>query len=623
MTPELSELAARYGIATDYTGLDGVSHVVPEATIRAILVAMGVDPDSAALEDIPVTRQRAMGGTLPRCYLPDWLKDGRAWGIALQLYAIRSEHNWGIGDFRDLAEFTRLAAAAGADFVGSNPLHALFLSDPERRSPFFPSNRRFLNPLYISVAAIPGYAPSEAETALAAELRRNSLVDYKGVTALKLAALRRVWPLWRNASKADPDYADEAFERFRRDGGDSLQRHCLHEAIALQMTAEGIGALWTKWPQDFGSPGAPGSRTFATAHPEAIEFMAWLQWLASVQLRQAQQAALDAGMRIGLYLDFAVGEAPDGSAAWSDPMLTMRGVEVGAPPDYFSATGQNWGLVPLSPAALVAQDLVPYQTLVSASMTYGGALRIDHAMGIQQMFLVPQGQPASTGTYIHYPLERMVETLATASHQHQAVVIGEDLGNVPVGFRDVMEEAAILSYRILYFEQYGGRFKSADDYPRNAMACLSTHDLPTLEGWWRGEDVELRRQHGLIGDDAARAQVEQRADERGSLLDILTWINVLSQDGRQAIEQAVQSDHPLPATLTEAVHRFLARTPSRLLAVRIEDLAGERLPVNLPGTVDQYPNWQRKLGVELTALTAEPTFSAITGALLQERPRLD
>jgi 4-alpha-glucanotransferase len=620
VTSDIDQLAEHYGIACRYKGLDGVTHEVPDETKRAILKAMGVGPDQAHLADAPAKPIMLRSPSIPRCYMPNWLENARAWGIAIQLYAIRSEQNWGIGDFRDLAQFARIAARSGADFVGTNPLHALFVSEPDRRSPFFPSNRRFLNPLYVAVDAVPGYTPSTPELSVATELRRGDLVDYRGVAKLKLAALKRIWPLWRNAADAEQDYSPEAFQEYCEAGGESLRLHCLFDALSLHLAEQGF-AGWRTWPDQFGAPSASGSAAFAASEPEAIEFMLWLQWLASVQLRQAQQAALDAGMRIGLYLDFAVGEAPDGSAAWSDPVLTMRGVDVGAPPDYFSTTGQNWGLAPLSPAALVEQELAPYETLVSASMAYGGALRIDHAMGIQQMFLVPEGQPASVGTYVHYPLERMVETLASASHRHQTVVIGEDLGNLPDGFRDVMQAAAILSYRILYFEQRDGSFLLPEHYPRNAIACLSTHDLPTMEGWWRGEDVELRRQHGLIEDDAAAVQLEQRKAERRSLLGVLVAAGLIFPEEAEALENAAVDETPIPAALIDAVHRLLARTPSRLLAVRLEDLTGERLPVNLPGTVDGYPNWQRKLGLGLQEIASAPAFATTTQMLSQERPK--
>jgi 4-alpha-glucanotransferase len=621
MTREPEELAGRYGIATQYKGLDGTWHVAPKASIAAILGALGVDPDAAVLPEPVITPQSDPNRAIQRCYLPEWLEQGRAWGIAVQVYALRSDENWGIGDLRDLALFARTAAESGADFLGTNPLHALFLADAQLRSPFFPSNRRFLNPLYIAVDAVPGYSPVAAEQQLAAELRQGDLIDYAGVTRLKLAALRRIRVAWREAAATSTDYSIEAFAQFQEAGGEALRRHALFEALSFELAAEGHGGSWKRWPAEFASPSAAGSRAYAEAHPEVVEFYSWLQWLTAVQLQQAQRAARESGMRIGLYLDFAVGEAPDGSAAWSDPFVMMRGVDVGAPPDYFSTSGQNWGLAPISPRALVERDFGPYRELIGATMPHSGALRIDHVMGIQQMFLIPEGHAALEGTYIHYPLRRMIEALAAASHRHEAVLIGEDLGYVPEGFREIMEQAAILSYRILYFEQDAGWFKAASDYPRMALACLSTHDLPTLEGWWRGEDVGLRRQFGLIEAGPAEAQLAQRQAERRNLVELLVHSGLLDAEMAQQLDRAAHNDMPLPGVLMEAVHGFLARTPSMLVAVRIEDLAGERLPVNLPGTVDQYPNWQRKLSASCAEIAAMPGYASVTRRLAAERPR--
>lgn len=623
MTREPEELAGRYGIATQYKGLDGTWHVAPKASIAAILGALGVDPDAAVLPEPVIAPQSDPSRAIQRCYLPQWLEQGRAWGIAVQVYALRSDENWGIGDLRDLALFAQTAAQSGADFVGTNPLHALFLADARLRSPFFPSNRRFLNPLYIAVDAVPGYSPVDEELDLARTLRQGELVDYAGVTRLKLAALRRIQAPWQAAGQLPPDYSREAFGQFRAAGGEALQCHALFEALSFALAAEGHGGSWKGWPGEYSSPSAAGSRAYAEAHADEVEFFAWLQWLTAVQLQQAQRAARAGGMRIGLYLDFAVGEAPDGSAAWSDPFVMMRGVDVGAPPDYFSTSGQNWGLAPVSPRALVERDFAPYRELIGATMQHSGALRIDHVMGIQQMFLIPAGHAALEGTYIHYPLRRMIAALAAASHQHEAVLIGEDLGYVPEGFREIMEEAAILSYRILYFEQDAGWFKAASDYPRLALACLSTHDLPTLEGWWRGEDVALRRQFGLIEAGPAEAQLAQRQAERRNLGELLVHAGLLDAGMAQPLDSAAHDDTPLPGVLMEAVHGFLARTPSLLVAVRIEDLAGERLPVNLPGTVDQYPNWQRKLSASCAEISAMPGYTSVTRRLATERPRGD
>jgi 4-alpha-glucanotransferase len=626
MIPGLDELAERYGILVAHTGLDGVRHEVPHGTKLSILAAMGVaaDSEAAIAESLQQAPDVGHGGPISdvRCFIPGWMEHHRCWGIALQLYALRSARNWGIGDFEDLAAFSATAASAGADFLGVNPLHAMFLADPERCSPFSPSNRRFLNPIYIAVDAIPGFAPGMVDAAAIAAVRAGDFVDYRAVVALKLSALRVLWPLWKNSGNLPANYGHRAFDDFVRSEGEPLRRHGLFEALSMAMVAEGYRSGWETWPDDLRWAESAEVSAFAATNAHEIAFHCWLQWLARVQLNRARDVCHGHGMRIGLYLDFAVGEAPDGSAAWGDPSLTMRDVHVGAPPDYFSAGGQDWQLAPLSPAALVEPDARPYHDMIRDNMRYGGALRIDHAMGISQLFLVPRGRSPADGAYVRYPTANIIRTLASASHEHQTVVIGEDLGNVPVGFRDIMAAAGMLSYRILYFERHGDRFAWPADYPRDALACLSTHDLPTLEGWWRGEDIHLRHEHGLIGQEDAELQARQRAEERDQLSAMLHQSGLASPDEAETARQAAyQPDAPLPPFLVVAMHAFLAWAPSRMLAARLEDMAGEREPVNLPGTIDSYPNWQRKLKTPIEQVGDAPLFIAVAEAMAKERPR--
>jgi 4-alpha-glucanotransferase len=316
-------------------------------------------------------------------------------------------------------------------------------------------------------------------------------------------------------------------------------------------------------------------------------------------------------MRIGLYLDFAVGEVPDGSSTWSDRTTTLTGVRVGAPPDYFNAAGQDWGLAPLSPDAM-APRATRFRRLMHDATRRAGALRIDHAMALWQLFLIPDGATAAEGTYVRFPIEAMIAALAEVSRANRTLIVGEDLGNVPPGFREVMDAAGILSYRILLFERDASGFVPPSAYPRNALVCLSTHDLPTFQGWWRGDDVRLRAEHHLIGREAAAAQAEERTRERRELLADLAAAGLFAaQAGADAA----------PPELVTAVHRHLARAPSRLFAVRLEDIAGETEPVNLPSTVDEYPNWRRKLSVTLEELATTPLWRPICAAVRDERPR--
>ena len=542
---------------------------------------------------------------LSRCFLPNWLMQRRAWGISVQLYELRSARNWGIGDFQDLAEFALLAGEAGAEFVGLNPLHALFMAEPYRRSPFSPSNRRFLNPLYIAVDLVEDFEPAMADEAKLEQLRAVDLVDYPGVAEAKLSALKKIWQK-RKPKVAAPD--------------PQLRLHALFEALSLDMVTKGHGAGWLSWPEEFHDPNSAAVKKFATASEDEITFHVWLQQLAREQLESAGKAAKAAGMRIGLYLDFAVGEAPDGSATWGDRELSVRGVSVGAPPDVFTAAGQDWGLAPLAPDALAANDFAAYRELMAAAARNAGALRIDHAMSLRQLFWIPVGRPAAEGAYVQYPLEGTLAALAELSNAQEMVVIGEDLGHVPEGFRDTMAAAHILSYRILYFEKRGQRFIAPKDWPSLALACLSTHDLPTLKGWWAGDDISLRAEYGLISQAAAALQRRERRAERRNLLEAFARAGLLSRRDMRALLARRTLDDVVYARLAIAAHRYIARTPGRLTAMRLADAVGEFHPTNLPGTSDEYPNWQRKLDVPQEQIRGSALFGQLTAALRRERP---
>lgn len=598
----VEDVALRYGVQVENKLIDGHQHKVPHETLERLLVAFGAGDGVAA----PKADFTLGAPATAKCFLPDPLT--RMWGIAVQLYQLRSQRNWGIGDFADLAALAEMAAAEGADFIGLNPLHALFLSNPDACSPFSPSNRRFLNPLYIAVDQVPGYARSDLlDPDALAQVRQGDLVDYAAVARLKIPALRALWGQQRQPS--------DSFNAFRAAGGQPLLRHALFEAISEHLTAKGHGAGWRSWPKEWQDVDGDAVRTFASDNPDAVTFHIWLQWLADQQLEQAREACRAAGMRIGLYLDFAVGEAPDGSGTWSDRAMVVPGVHVGAPPDWFDEQGQNWGLAPLSPVAMIRQQAAPFRALIEDATRRADALRIDHAMGLWQLFLIPEGMTAAEGTYARYPCRDMLTALAQASQKQRTIVIGEDLGNVPEGFRDVMEEVGILSYRILLFEQTDAGFIPPQDYPLQALVCLSTHDLPTFQGWWRGDDVMLRGEHGAISEQAVAEQTKARARERRDLLRELAHQKLL------AMTRAVSTNTDAASLdLVIAAHALMARTPSLLFAARLEDLAGERAPVNLPGTTDSYPNWRRKLGVTLENLPESALFQGITAAIRAERP---
>lgn len=603
MSKALDRLARHHGLTLEYDDPAGGKRPVPDETKRLILQGLGIDPKGDPKGDPAPTRMEVTKEA--RCYLPDTLRHAPGWGIFCQLYELRSARNWGIGDFADLATLARTCGAAGADFLGINPVHALFLADPDRRSPFAPSNRRFLNPLYIAPDLIPGVVETESTRAL----RATELVDYTAVANVKLRALRQ-------AFEAMPPSGQQAmrFEAFCAEGGEALRLHALFEAISARMVAAGHGAGWRTWPGSYRDPRSPQIAMMAEDLAEDVRFHLWLQWHARQQLHAAQEAAKDAGMRIGLYLDLAVGEAPDGSSTWSGAAAALPGLSVGAPPDMFATEGQSWGLSAPSPAALAEQDFAPFSEMIAAQLQDAGALRIDHAMALWQLFLVPEGESPAKGAHLRFPFPQMISTLASRSREARAVVIGEDLGFVPKGFREAMAEANVLSYRILYFEQTERGFKAPRRYPETALACLSTHDLPVLSSWWRGEDVELRRAHGMVDEERSDEDAKHRAEERADLLKKMRRADVI---GGKPDAQAEE----LPDAVRDGAHRYIARTPCLLAGVRLADLTGPEAPTNLPGTMDEYPNWRPRSPVPLEEIADHPVFARITALMRAERPR--
>ena len=613
MTGEpLEELALRNGVALAHRP-QGYTEEQKISILRKTLELVGVSGTSDECPDAPqppiLEAPPGVGA-----YLPDWMESSRAWGIAIQLYELRSRRNWGIGDFADLSRFCAIAGSAGADFVGINPVHALFLAEPTRCSPFSPSSRRFLNPIYIAVDRVRGYSSSLADEGLLATLREAKIVDYAGVTAEKLRVLRLLWA----ADSSDRN----AFAQFKRENGAALQRHALFEALSLRMVEQGYGSGWTSWPEAFHDVDGSASRAFTEAEAGEIEFQMWLQFVAFQQLQEASSSATGAGMRIGLYLDVAVGETPDGSARWSEPQRFVANVSIGAPPDVFTADGQHWGLAPPAPAMERTGGLEAYRRMVEAAARHAGAIRIDHAMSLWQLFFVPEDGVPAQGAYVRYPIGELLRIVADISHAERSIVIGEDLGYVPEGFREVMHAARILSYRILYFENDGTGFFAPGNYPRMALACLSTHDLPTLRGWWRADDIRLRAEYGLIEAATVAAQIRDRSAERFQIVHSLATSGALPPESvADAEASASDPDSGLPAAIMAAAHRFIAQTPCLLAVARLADLAGEEKPTNLPGTVDSYPNWRLKSSVYLEELASAPFFALVTGAMAAERPK--
>ncbi len=538
------------------------------------------------------------------CFLPDRLSQGgKAFGVAAHLYTLRSAADQGLGDFTTLRHFAGAAGRHGAELIGLNPLHALFAEHRERASPYHPSDRRFLDPLYVDVTApeIVGESPEvqallDANAGALADLRGARIIRYRETWALKKAVLSKAFTRFEERRRSRPDDADIVdFERFVRDGGGALTGFATFMAIADKSG----GGDWWHWPEELRRPDASGVAAFATAAPELFFFQLYMQWLADRQLGVAAQAGREAGLSFGFYRDLAVGTAPDGAEAWANQAAYVRGVSVGAPPDAFSATGQTWCLPPPNPVAPGRLWLDTFAGLLAANMRHAGALRIDHAMGLSRLFWIPDGAPGAMGAYVYYPTDAMVAELSLESHRARCLVIGEDLGTVAPGFRDRMAEANILSYRVVFFEREknGLGFDPASAYPEKAVACVSTHDLPTLAGWWSGAEIKERRAIGsFTPEEADRAEAE-RTVERHKLAE------VLGQPGL--------ADQPEAGPeLLGALHKFIAATPSMLVVAQADDLVGETVAVNLPGTDLERPNWRRRLPVDVTDIFDLPLAQA-------------
>lgn len=569
-----------------------------------------------------------------RCWWPAALEQGgRVWGPAVQLYAVRSGRNWGIGDFGDLAVLVAQAARRGADIVGLNPLHALCPHDPARASPYSPSSRRHLNVLYLDVEAIPDFRACEPARRLVrspefqarlARLRAATLVDYAGVAAAKFEVLALLYASFRErhlaadgAGAVDGRGAD--FLSFVAQGGEALQRHALFECLQDRFHAADPGVWgWPVWPEGFRDPDGPEVAAFAAANGERLRYHQYLQWQAALQLEHAARHAQALGMGVGLYLDLAVSVDRGGSDAWS-AQGCFAAAAIGAPPDDFSLNGQDWGLPPPRPQRLRAARYRLFIETLRANMRAAGALRIDHVMGLMRLFWIPAGQTAREGTYVHYPLQELLAIVALESQRNSCLVIGEDLGTVADEMRAALTRAGVLSYRLLYFErEAGGGFKAPADHPAAALVAVGTHDLAPLAGWWRGHDLQLRQRLGLFPEPALlEQQLLERARDRVRLLLAVHQAGLL---GAEEMAAAAGSD-ALPARAVEAIHAFLAQAPSAVMMVQLEDVLGQLEQANLPGTTESHPNWRRKLPLELEALASDERWLALTARLAGVRPR--
>ena len=546
-----------------------------------------------------------------RCFgLTDALgsDDARAWGLAVQLYGLRRAGDGGIGDFTALDHFVRAAATKGADAVAISPVHAQFSADPGRFSPYAPSSRLFLNVLHADPALLgeAAFRDALARCALAEEFSRLetlALVDWPAVNAARLRVLRAVF----DAFPGDP-----AFDGFRAAGGEALESHARFEALhAALYGADPKLWDWRDWPAEYRNPRSEKVAAFARDHAREVIFHAFLQWLAERGLAGAQRGAREAGARIGLIADLAVGTDAGGSHGWSRQREMLRGLTVGAPPDIFSPLGQSWGISAFSPRGLRQDGFGAFLEMLRAVMRHAGGLRIDHAMGLARLWMVPEGAAARDGAYLHFPVDDMLRLVALESHRHRAIVVGEDLGTLPEGFREKLAAAELMGLRVLYFEQENGRFTPPAQWTRDAAAMTTTHDLPTVVGWWRERDVDWRTELGLLGE--GKDGVEQREERRRDRYNL--WQAM--RDSGAARGEPPSSDGA--SVVADAAATQVGLAASRLALLPVEDaLALEEAP-NLPGTTDQHPNWRRRLPLPAAILLDDPACAARLTAFARTR----
>ncbi|WP_252178639.1 4-alpha-glucanotransferase [Endozoicomonas sp. 4G] len=546
------------------------------------------------------------------CYEPDRLGRGhKIWGSAVQLYTLRTDHDWGIGDFSSLGQLATQLAQQGADIIGLNPIHALYPANPLHASPYSPSSRTFINPLYIDITAVPEFRECEAaqrrfeDPEFKEQLQRaraEEYVDYSLVAWLKSGFLNVLFDHFCEQHLGPESARGKAFLNFCRNHGPALERHALYEAIYEHYKKLDINNWgWPCWESLFQDPQSNAVKEFASHNQKRIQYYMYLQWLAEDQLTKAQEAAIKAGMLVGIYRDLAVGVDSGGADVWSHRSLYCLDAGVGAPPDGVAPQGQNWGLPPFNPQVLRSQQYQPFIEMVQANMSHCGALRIDHVMGLLRLWWCPKGKTADYGAYVYYPLDDLLGIIKLESHRRQCLVFGEDLGTVPAEIEASLPPALFYSNEVVLFECLGDHFTPPQDYKAMALTCISNHDIPPLKAWWNCVDLDLRLQLGIYDHNRAQQEKEARHQEKLALLKTLSGIHEFPE-GINPDDIATMG---YSRDLMEKVHYYLAKTASKITVIQLEEILQIESPVNIPGTSEEYPNWRRKLTDTLENIFAD------------------
>jgi len=564
------------------------------------------------------------------CYKQPALENNKKlWGPSIQLYTLRTQHNWGMGDFGDLKQLVADIASRGGDFVGLNPIHSLFPANPEGASPYSPSSRRWLNILYIDVSSVPEFALSaQAQQQVGSaefqqrlqKARESHWVNYTEVAQMKMSILPLLFDEFKQRHLEPNSDRACAFLDFVEEGGDSLLHQAAFDALHATLHQQDSSVWgWPVFPEKYRRFENAAVQKFIEENQDQVHLYMYLQWIADTQINEAQALAEEKGMSVGLYRDLAVGVADSGSETWADDGNLVQDASIGAPPDILGPLGQNWGLPPLNPQVLKATGYDAFIQLLRANMKHCGSLRIDHVLGLLRLWWIPKGENATKGAYIYYPVRDMMAILALESHRHQCSVIGEDLGTVPDEIVELLRDAGVHSYKVFFFEtsKEDGGFISPEHYAPQSMAALCTHDMPTLRGFWHCDDLKMGGEIGLYPDKEQLAVLfDDRLKCKQGILDSVAWHGYLPDGvGRDA------SLVPMDSYLSEALQLHVAAGSSALLSVQLEDWLEMDKPVNIPGTVDEYPNWRRKLSMNLDEIFAREDVNRISARLTETRAK--
>ena len=561
------------------------------------------------------------------CYIPQKFSTNKVWGYTAQLYSLRSNNNWGIGDFTDLFQLVEKSVEQQASIIGLNPLHPLYQQNPAHRSPYSPSSRCFLNPLYIDVTNAPNFeycelarkkVKSKVFQQNIADAKTSEFIDYPAVAKLKFEITEMLFEDFYGNKKRIYPLMSRAFDDFKEKNSTELQRFATFNALNEHFNLLNKDVCgWSDWPTNFQDPNSDDVIKFQHSHVTRIEYFCFLQWIADQQLNAVTQYTVDKGMAIGLYLDLAVGCDGSGVDVWSDKAVYVAGATIGAPADGMNPLGQNWGLAPINPVELQKKGYQPLAKALRSSMQYAGALRIDHILGLMRQYWVAPDMKANEGIYISFPFDDILRVIALESHRNNCMVIGEDLGNVPPGFSETTQQAGLLSFKVMFFERWqSGLFKRPENFSAQSIVTVSTHDTPTLAGWWQGRDLEWREQLNLYpNQEAADTERNARPGERQNLIAALNDLHVID------MSKAPQQEPVLMNTaLSTAVQKYLANSPSYIQLIPLEDALEITEQVNIPGTIDQHPNWLQKLPVMLEDIWQVNSVKKIAQAMRESRP---